>query len=65
MVCRQHCTAAERQQSYQACGPPAALMKPLSAKRIIEAVADIGQRKEVVINGFHHADIFDALKDVL
>ena len=62
MVCRQHCTAAERQQSYQACGP---LVKPLSAKWIIEAVADIGQRKEVIINGFHHAGIFDALKDVL
>ena len=42
-----------------------ALMKLLSTKWIIEAVADIGQRKEVVINGFHHADIFDALKDVL
>ena len=42
-----------------------ALMKPLSAKWIIEAVADIEQRKEVIINGFHHAGIFDALKDVL
>ena len=41
------------------------VMKPLSAKWIVEAVAEIGQRKEVIINGFRCAGIVEALKDLL
>ena len=42
-----------------------AIMKPLSAKWLIDVVEEIGQRKELITNGFHSAGITDAVKDLL
>ena len=42
-----------------------AIMKLLSAKWLIDVVEEIGQRKELITNGFHSAGITDAVKDLL
>ena len=42
-----------------------AIMKPLSAKWFIDVVEEIGQRKELITNGFHNAGITDAVKDLV
>lgn len=41
------------------------VMKPLGAKWLIEAVEEMKQRKDVIINGYRNAGILDAVKDLL
>ena len=39
-----------------------AIMKPLSAKWLVEVMREIGKQKDVMMNGFHKAGIVDAVK---
>ena len=41
-----------------------AIMKPLSAKWLVEVTGEIGKRKDVIVNGFYKAGIVDAVKDL-
>ena len=41
-----------------------AIMKPLSAKWLVEVMGEIEKRKDVIVNGFHKAGIVDAVKDL-
>ncbi len=41
-----------------------AIMKPLSAKWLVEVMGEIGKWKDVIVNGFHKAGIVDAVKDL-
>ena len=41
------------------------VMKPLGAKWLIEAVEDMKQRRDVIVNGFRNAGILDTVRDLL
>ena len=41
-----------------------AIMKPSSAKWLVEVMGEIGKRKNVIVNVFHKAGIVDAVKDL-